>query len=222
MQTVKDIRKKFIEKFKANQFITDRTGAKTIEIIGESFVADEPAIFGVPNHDWHYREIQWYLTQSLNVEDITPPIPKMWKQVSSLSGEINSNYGWCIFSEENGNQYKNVLKELSTNPDSRRGQMIYTRPSMHNDWNRDGMIDFMCCSNTVHFIRDNKLVTFVNFRSSDAVFGYKGDAAWMSFVHRKLWADLLELYPKLEQGDLIWSAASLHVYEKHFHLIGEK
>ena len=219
MQLVNDIRENFLQKFKEKQFVTDRTGVKTIELIGESFIADEPSIFGTVNKDWCERELSWYLSQSLDVNDIIEPIPKIWKKVASLDGKINSNYGWCIFSEENGSQYFNAFDELWSNPDSRRAQMIYTRPSMHVDWNKNGMSDFMCCSNTVHFIRDNELITFVNFRSNDAIFGYKGDYFWMNFVHTKLYFDLLDKYTNLRKGDIVWSAASLHVYEQHFHLL---
>lgn len=219
MQKVEDIRQKFKQKLQQEQYVIDKTGVKTLELIGESFIADELAIFGTPNHEWHKREIDWYLLQSLNVNDIAEPIPKIWKKVASSNGEINSNYGFCIFSKENGEQFINVLNELKRNEFSRRAQMIYTRPSMHKDWNRDGMSDFMCCSNTVHLIRDNTLTMFVNFRSSDAVHGYKGDFAWMRFVHNKLYNELLNTYPGLKLGDIIWSAASLHIYEYHFHLL---
>ena len=37
-----DIREYFIEELKAERFTTDKTGAKTIEMLGASFVADEP------------------------------------------------------------------------------------------------------------------------------------------------------------------------------------
>lgn len=216
--SIRDMRCKFIDLLRNEDYVIDKTGSKTIEIIGAQFIADEPSIFGTVNEEWNKRELDWYKSQSLNVYDIEEPVPAVWKSVSTKEGEqgrINSNYGWCVWSTENGNQYDNVLAELKRNPDSRRGQMIYTRPTMHTDWNKDGMSDFMCCSNTIHHIRNGKLISNIYFRSNDAIFGYKGDYAWMKHVHENLAKDL-----NVEQGDIIWNAASLHVYERHFKFIG--
>ncbi len=214
MNNIEYIRGLFKSKLLNEVFVTDKTGVKTIEIVGAQFIADEPAIFGEPNDDWHRRELEWYLTMSLNVNDIPPPIPAIWKQVATKDGRINSNYGWAILSAENGSQYYHVVQELRKNPFSRRAQMIYTRPSMHYDYNKDGMSDFMCCSNTTHVIRDGKLTSMVYFRSNDAVHGYKGDFAWMNFVHLMLAKDL-----EVPAGDIIWHSASFHIYERHFHLL---
>ena len=49
MNTTRDIAKTFINSLKNEEFVTDRTGQKTIEMLGATFLADEPAIFGTPN-----------------------------------------------------------------------------------------------------------------------------------------------------------------------------
>ena len=46
---VSDIRSHFISELNQEKFTKDRSGSKTIELIGASFIADEPAIFGIPN-----------------------------------------------------------------------------------------------------------------------------------------------------------------------------
>ena len=46
---VSDIREHFKSELAAENFTVDKTGAKTIELIGASFIADEPAIFGTVN-----------------------------------------------------------------------------------------------------------------------------------------------------------------------------
>lgn len=217
--SINDIRKMLQHKYVSNDFVIDKTGCKTVEIINQPFIASQNSIFGEVNEDWNNRELEWYKSMSLNVNDIPPPIPKIWKQVSSkgndgTAGEINSNYGWCVWSESNGRQYENVVKTLTHNPDSRQGQMIYTRPSMHTDCKRDGMSDFMCCSNTIHLIRNGELITCVYFRSNDAIFGYKGDYAFMKYIHDNLANDL-----NVKAGNIIWTAASLHVYERHFEFL---
>ena len=211
MLRVKDIRTMFKDAYRAQQFTIDRTGVKTIEIIGATFLADEDYIVREPNYDYIVRELKWYESTSRNVNDIPGVVPAIWKAIATTDGMINSNYGWCIWSDENFNQYENVLKELRANPDSRRATMIYNRPSMHQDYNRDGMNDFMCTFANSFFIRDNKLISHYVMRSNDAVFGYGNDVHWAMYVQKKLARDL-EVLP----GDLIWTASNIHVYERHF------
>jgi thymidylate synthase len=145
-------------------------------------------------------------------QEANPPV--IWTTVSDSNGMINSNYGWCIWSEDNNNQYDNALAELKSNPESRRAVMIYTRPTMWNDYNRDGMSDFICTNAVQYMIRDNKLNCIVQMRSNDAIFGYKNDHAWQKHVLDKM-ANQLEIEP----GHITWQVGSLHIYERHFGLI---
>jgi thymidylate synthase len=184
---VSNIRNIFKEKLKMGDFVTDKTGVKTVEIINAAFFANEPAIFGTVNEDYVKRELEWYKSMSLNVNDIPGGPPEIWKMVASTTGRINSNYGWCIYSFENGDQFTKVVDELSVNPDSRRAVMIYTRPSMHYQYNTGGMSDFMCTNTVQYMIRNNKLHAMVYMRSNDAVFGYKNDYAWQKHVLLEVW-----------------------------------
>jgi len=214
MKTANDIRADLIDKYLAEDYVVDKSGAKTIEVLGESFVADENWLIRTPAYKYIERELDWYMSESLYVDDIPGTTPQIWKDISSDEGKINSNYGWCIYSEENGNQYKHVLRELKANPNSRRAVMIYNRPSMHLDFNRDGMSDFMCTFANTFMIRDGKLISHYAMRSNDAVFGYNNDVAWAKFVQGQLAYDL-----EVEVGELIWTATNLHVYERHFEFI---
>ena len=211
---IQDIRDFFKEALETNNFVTDKTGVKTIEMIAAQFIADEPAIFGTVNQEYVERELEWYKSQSLNVNDIPGGAPKVWKDVANEYGEINSNYGWCIYSGENGNQFDNVIKELQANPNSRRATMIYTRPHMWYDYNFLGKNDFMCTNTVQYMIRQDRLYVIVNMRSNDVVFGYKNDWAWQKHV-----ADQVCRILNIELGAIIWNVSSLHVYERHFHLI---
>ena len=211
MNRVSDIRAKLIQKYKNQEFVIDKTGVKTVELIGESFVVDEDWIIRPPNYEYIERELAWYKSQSLYVEDIPGQTPAIWKQVADKNGKINSNYGYLIWSEENGRQYDNVLNELRKNPNSRRAVMIYNRPTMHSDYCKDGMSDFVCTYANNFLIRDDKLVSHYLMRSNCAIFGANNDFAWARYVQQKLAHDL-----DIALGDLIWTASSLHVYEYHF------
>jgi len=221
MQKVGDIRAALTMKFLDGDFVTDKTGVKCVEIMGANFIADEPVIFGNLSQDYIRREIAWYKSTSRYVYDIPGVTPKIWEQVADRNGFIHSNYGWCVWSADNDNQFYHCQEALIADKDTRRATMIYTRPSMQVDYKEDGMSDFMCTYATQYMIRDNKLHAFVMMRSNDAVFGYKNDYAWQKYVRDDLHQSLLPTYPLLEIGDIHWNAVSLHVYERHFNLIDQ-
>lgn len=98
--SVKDIREYFKNELADEAFTIDKTGQKTIELIGASFLADEESIFGVPNTDYITQEILWYESESTNIQDIygeLRPPPAAWLYSANPHGEINSGY-------ENGNR----------------------------------------------------------------------------------------------------------------------
>lgn len=214
INSVQDVRDQFTALYKDGEFVTDKSGAKTLEIFGATFIADEPVIFGTLNEDYAQRELEWYKSMSLYVNDIPGGAPKIWEQVASKNGRINSNYGYLIYSTGNHSQYKNVLNELKANPFSRRAIMIYTRPSIWNEYNENGMSDFICTNTVGYVIRNGKLNAHVSMRSNDVVFGYKNDKFWQDYVHSTLAEDL-----GVEVGQMIWTVTSLHIYERHFNLI---
>lgn len=212
------IRQIFIDKYKKGEFRTIGNAvqqSKTVEIQNAHFLADKPWIIREPNYDYYKREEAWYYSQSLNVHDIPGDTPKMWLACADKDGFINSNYGWAIFSEENGNQYESCKKKLIDDPHTREAIMIYNRPSMQTDYNKNGMHDFMCCQNVQYFINERNgnsyLDCIVNFRSCDAVFGFDNDYLWAKHILVKLANEL-----NILTGDIYWNCGSLHVYERHF------
>ena len=218
MQTTKDIAEIFVNALEAKQFTIDKTGQKTIEIIGASFLADKPAIFGTVNEAYVNAELKWYESESTNITDIYPEgdkePPQAWQYTANVHGEINSNYGHLIYSEKYYNQFENVVVELHKNRDSRRASMIYQRPSIWKEYNENGKNDFICTNAVTYYIRDDKLNCVVQMRSNDVVFGYKNDFAWQQFVLNELAEEL-----SVESGDIVWQAQNLHVYERHFDLV---
>jgi thymidylate synthase len=208
-------------------FVIDKTGSKVVEIIGCKIDKLNPL---QPNLNFNEirktpekyvdKELKWYLSQSLSIINYVDDI-KIWNDVCTKDDkkEINSNYGWCIFSQENYNQYDFCLNELINNKESRRACMIYTRPSMTIEYNRNGMSDFICTFNTQQFIRNNKFIYIVNMRSNDFKSGFFSDFPWHCFVYNKLFNDLKNKYIDLQIGTIIWEANSFHVYERDFIMI---
>ena len=224
MPKVSDIRKHFVNELSDGAFTTDKTGAKTIELIGASFIADEPAIFGTPSESYIAAELEWYKSMSPNINDIHPDKepPAAWKYAANKHGEINSNYGLLIYSQKYHKQLENVVDELGRNPDSRRACMVYNRPSIWVEYNENGKSDFICTNAVTYYIRNGELQAVVQMRSNDAVFGYKNDWAWQRHVMQEvcdMYNDMNIFEDDLTPGFLVWQVQNLHVYERHFHLV---
>ena len=204
----------------AKDFVTDKSGVRTIEIVNANFIASDPLIFGAVNEEYVQRELEWYKSRSLNVNDIPGGPPQIWKQVADKDGIINSNYGWCIFSAENNDQFYHVATELEERPDSRRAVMIYTRPTMWGDHNKNGRSDFMCTNSVQYLIRKGQIHAVVQMRSNDVVFGYRNDWHWQSHVLDRLIEVVnLRTGQGYTRGDIHWNVGSLHVYSRHFYLV---
>jgi len=212
--SVSDIRNTLQNMYDKEQFVTDKTGCKTIQILGASFIADEPTIFGQVNKDYIDSEIKWYQLESTNINDIDyDPTPAAWKHASNNNGEINSNYGRLIYSPIYYNQYVNAREELKRNSNSRRATMVYTRPSIWEEYQDNGKNDFIC-TNAVSFYNNSlspRVDCVVQMRSNDAIYGYKNDYAWHKYVLDKLSSDLGR-----DAGVIYWQVQNLHIYEKHF------
>lgn len=209
---VSNVRELLISKYNNGEIRND-----TVELQGVSFEADEESIFGTVNQEYIKAEIMWYTTRSRNVNTLFNIYGKkvdIWSNICSNEGLINSNYGWCVYSEENGCQYRAVVEELSHNPNSRRAIMIYTRPEIQTEFQEDGMNDFICTNTVQYFNNNGTLDAVVNMRSNDAVFGYKNDRAWQQHVLKDMCIEL-----DLKIGKIIWQCGSLHVYSRHFKFL---
>ena len=231
MLKVNDIRKHFIEELKNESFSRDKSGVKTIELIGASFHADEEAIFGKPNAEYIADELHWYSSMSTNIHDIgnRDEPPAAWKYSANEHGEINSNYGTLIYSDKYYRQYDMVLDELLHNMDTRRATMVYNRPSIWSEYCFNGKNDFICTNAVTYYLRDGAIHAVVQMRSNDVVFGYKNDYAWQRYVLEQLVDDYNYCYndmsadadyrSNMEVGKIIWQVQNLHVYERHFDLV---
>lgn len=210
----KDVMNLIIEKYKTLEL--DANG--NVALYGVSFIADEDVMFHKPSEDYIKRESEWYKSQSLNVFDIPGKVPKIWKNCAAEDGTIISNYGWMLFSKENGEQFKNAMRSIKRDPDSRQAVAIFMRPSMHQEWNKDGRHDF-CCTYNYNFQYDgmtNDLNLVVNMRSNDAATGYTNDVRWAKEVLAMACEEL-----NANPGVVVWRADNFHVYPRSFHELDE-
>ena len=165
-------------------------------------------------------ELDWYKSMDLSIighEGIESN--PTWQSCCTKDEkkEINSNYGWCVFSEENGSQYDNCLEVLKKDKTTRNAIIMYNRPEIYKDYKRDGMHDMICTFMSHFFIRNNRLYMIHNMRSNDVRYGFIcSDLAWNCFVYQNMYEDLKSAYPDLEVGTIIWTSDSMHLYSRHF------
>jgi len=114
--------------------------------------------------------------------------------------------------------------KLLNDPHTREACMIYNRPSMQEEYCKNGMHDFCCTYAVQCFLNEDKdnrthLKYIVYQRSQDAVFGFDNDILWHQNVQNML-AEKLSAKEALGQNiicdNIINNVGSIHVYERHF------
>lgn len=169
-------------------------------------------------------ELDWYKSMDLSIighEGIESN--PTWNACCTQDDkkEVNSNYGWCVFSEENGSQYDNCLEVLKKDKTTRNAIIMYNRPSIYKDYKRDGMHDMICTLASQFFIRqidgEDTLIMVHYMRSNDIRYGFIcSDLAWNCFVYQNMYEDLKSVYPDLKTGFIRWTSNSMHLYSRHF------
>lgn len=214
-----------IHQMLAYKYLTGDKVGNTWELIDQHLTLNplQPYVnvLGRPfKHDYLEKEHKWYMSQDLSIKGWMDDI-KIWQWCASKDDKqlINSNYGWCVFSEENGSQYENCIEKMKADVNTREALMIYTRPSMHKDAVENGKHDFMCTVSAQAMIRDGKLYYIVTQRSCDLVTGFSFDFPWHCFVYQMMFQELKKTYPELEVGSIFYNIGSLHVYERHENLL---
>lgn len=164
------------------------------------------------------HELDWYLSQDRNIKG-HPGIEsnKVWQSCAAADGSVNSNYGWCIFSKENYEQFEMACRSIEKDPDTKQAVMVYTRPSINIDWN-DGEHaehDMICTIYVNLVLREGKLIYIVHMRSNDIWYGLRNDLAWHQFVMKRATEWLNGHDIKCTPLKIIWNADSMHLYERN-------
>ena len=163
-------------------------------------------------------EFDWYASGLLSIEGIKDH-SSMWERLLNPDGEtVNSNYGFYTFYqpiESHDNQFEFCLDSLEKDEDSRQALINFNQPQHKFKDNKD----FVCTISQQFMIRDNELITIINMRSCDLIYGAGYDIPWFAYVQYRMFERLKETYPDLTLGRLEHNAGSLHVYERHFEML---
>lgn len=162
-------------------------------------------------------EILWYLEGSRSITNIDK-YAKMWRLIADKDKNVNSCYGWQIFTQpipgSAKNQWEHIINNLIKDEYSRQAVLNINQP-IHKYITKD----VPCTIAIQYIIRDNKLDCIVTMRSCDVIFGLGNDIPFFTFLQIKLLHRLKRNYPDLELGTYYHNCGSLHIYERHFKMM---
>jgi len=204
-------------KLLAGDTVTVR-GEETVEVQNwtetfdsDSGIIDIDGIFKT-SETYIEHEMKWYLSQNPQ-NNYIKNFAQIWSTASDDNGMTNSNYGFLMFSPQNGYQFNNVVKTLLEDPQSRRAVAYYTNPFMHYT----GGNDHVCTIYAAYTVRNDELDVVVSMRSNDIRFGLIGaDLEWARYMLNRV-AECIDVKP----GKIHWHAASAHLYSRHFDKLKE-
>lgn len=212
------------------QFISSPRGMKVKEIIGYQFKITNPRnrIPFVPERELsvHYlvAELLWYLSGNDSTEWISN-YSSFWSKISDDGTTANSAYGSRIFKphpriagevDSSWTQWKYVMDELKSDPDSRRA-VIHIRSPQDSILAK---LDVPCTLSLQFFLREDKVHMVASMRSSDVILGLAYDVPAFTLFQELLAVELTrELGRPIGLGTYTHVSASLHVYERHFEMV---
>lgn len=164
------------------------------------------------NVDYFKNEMRWKLGAS-KYDDSIKKHAKMWESVQNPDGTFNSNYGQFWFGQQQG-LFKAVM-ELIRDVDSRRASI----PMLMDAHLSPETKDTVCTEAVTFHIRHNTLHMSVHMRSSDQVFGLGTDIPTFSVLMMLAHGMLRGTYPLLAVGQIVITAASSHIYDRHYSMV---
>lgn len=162
--------------------------------------------------DYFRKEMLWKLGAS-RMDDSIKAHAKMWESVQNPDGSFNSNYGQFWFGKQMG-VFK-VVQELVRDMHSRRACI----PMLRDEHLDPEVTDTVCTESVTFHIRNYCLRMSVHMRSSDQIFGLGTDLPTFSVLMHLVHGMLQDTYPGLAMGTITLTAASSHIYERHFNMV---
>lgn len=194
------------------------------ELIGVQIKFNPSEIIQGSSKSYIEHELMWYDSMDLNIQghDGIEDNP-IWVGCATKEGNVNSNYGWCIYHDDNYNQFNRAAREIINDHDTKRAVMIYSRPSIHIEQNDHihARRDMICTIYTNTFLRNGELIHLVHMRSNDAWHGLRNDLAWQQTVLSRLVSKLNNNGVPCKAGTIIWNADSLHIYRSSLNKISK-
>lgn len=193
----------------------DRTGTGTRSVFGRQIRYDLSEGFPlITSKKVGLRliaeELLWFLMGDSNIKYLVDRDVHIWDEWADESGDLGPVYGvqWRSWPTPDGgfiDQISEIIKQLKTNPDSRR--IIV---SAWNVADLSKMALMPCHALFQFYVVDGKLSCQLYQRSSDMFLGVPFNIASYSLL-----THMLAQQCDLEVGDFVWTSGDTHIYDNH-------
>ncbi len=194
----------------------DRTGTGTRSVFGHQMRFDLQQGFPlVTTKKLHLRsiiiELLWFLKGDTNIQYLKDHGVSIWDEWADENGDLGPVYGeqWRSWKKPDGttvDQIDNVVKQIKTNPNSRRLLVVAYNPGV-----ADQMALPPCHSLFQFYVADNKLSCQLYQRSADIFLGVPFNIASYALL-----THMIAQQCDLDVGEFIWSGGDVHLYANHF------
>ncbi|WP_423600305.1 thymidylate synthase [Roseateles sp. MS654] len=197
----------------------DRTGTGTRSVFGHQMRFDLNEGFPlVTTKKVHLKsiilELLWFLRGDSNVKWLQERGCTIWDEWAREDGDLGPVYGvqWRSWPKPDGghvDQIADVIRQLKTNPDSRR--------IIVSAWNvaeLDKMALMPCHAFFQFYVADGKLSCQLYQRSADIFLGVPFNIASYALL-----TQMVAQQCDLALGDFIWTGGDCHIYSNHFEQV---
>ena len=227
---------KFLEHiYKFGSYKNDRTNTGTKSIFGYQMRFDLNDGFPlVTTKKIHLKsviyELLWFLNGDTSNNYLNDNGVNIWNEWALENGDLGPIYGeqWRKWKTPNGDhidQLSEIMKQIKSNPDSRRIVVSAWNPSVLPDESispqeniKNGKAALPPCHTLFQFyVSNNKLSCMLTQRSADAFLGVPFNIASYSLLTL-----MIAQQCNLEIGEFIWSGGDCHIYNNHEEQIIEQ
>ena len=200
----------------------DRTGTGTLSVFGYQMRFDLRAGFPlVTTKKIHLKsvvhELLWFLRGDTNTAYLREQGVTIWDEWADAQGELGPVYGkqWRSWPSPDGgsiDQIAEVLRQLRTQPDSRR--IIV---SAWNVGELSQMALMPCHAFFQFYVAEGRLSCQLYQRSADIFLGVPFNIASYALLTHMIAAQC-----ELAVGDFVWTGGDCHIYSNHFEQVREQ
>lgn len=180
---------------------TNVRGKTYVEIINARYTLAYPWRRLVPDLERYLAwQLAWFAKgeQNHDLANIVPRWPVPLSTKPDGTPDVNSNYGEYVWKE---GQFDRCLKELRSNPDSRRALILFNRPSVAASQTGD----HICTTSLQFLVVGESLVAIGTMRSNELTWSFPLDVGFFTTLQEAMAAEL-----RMSCGPYHHNVGSLH------------
>jgi thymidylate synthase len=197
-------------------FEKNRTNIRTKSVFGKQLRFNLKEGFPIiTTKKIHFKsivhELLWFLSGSTNIKYLQDNNVRIWDEWADSYGDVGPIYGfqWTNWNDEGINQISRLIRNLKSNPESRRHVVSAWNPSRLEEMALPPCHMMFQC-----LVKNNQLSMIVTQRSADLFLGVPFNISSYALL-----LEMIAQQTELEAHELIWNGASCHIYENSLEAI---